>query len=304
MMTDNFITSQHDESTSRANSTTSSTSPTPTTTLPNELWLNSLSYLEPNDLLHSSGPVNRNFYAMSSSDVLWEKHCRRRWRGKQNVRRFFYKGGDDYRGKGGEGCEGSGSGNRDVNANSNGGNFTSNRNFWNDTNYCHGHNSNDSKNSNNTIIPTSYCTSLLQQFNRPENVPAINMNSLIHQPTSWKESYLMAEMDSKRKLLSREELTYFKWQLIYDGNPSRMGLRQFHRNGTYWSPYIGVCEWLLHGQHLMFAGMALLVERDEETWGWVIGRGERTVYYSVEIVRDAPAGDNVNVGNGSVEIVE
>ncbi len=111
----------------------------------------------------------------------------------------------------------------------------------------------------------------------------------------------MAEMDSRRKLLSREEFTHFKWQLIYDGHPSRMGLRQFHQNGTYWSPYIGVCEWLLHGRHLMFAGMALLVERNEENWGWIIGRGERTVYYSVEVAGDAHAyDDDANVGNERV----
>ena len=84
--------------------------------------------------------------------------------------------------------------------------------------------------------------------------------------------------------MTREELIYFKWNLVYDGYSSRMGLRQFNSNGTYWSPYIGVCEWLLHGQHLLFAGMSLVIERDVDSWGWVIGRGQRTVYYSVEVL--------------------
>lgn len=91
----------------------------------------------------------------------------------------------------------------------------------------------------------------------------------------------MAEMDSRRPCMTREELIHFKWQLIYDGSPSRMGLRQFDPNGTYWSPYMGMCQWVLSGTHLMFAGMSLFVERDVNSWGWVIGRNQRTVYHSV-----------------------
>eukprot|EP00571_Detonula_confervacea_P002949 CAMPEP_0172314122 /NCGR_PEP_ID=MMETSP1058-20130122/21747_1 /TAXON_ID=83371 /ORGANISM="Detonula confervacea, Strain CCMP 353" /LENGTH=82 /DNA_ID=CAMNT_0013027905 /DNA_START=407 /DNA_END=652 /DNA_ORIENTATION=+ len=82
----------------------------------------------------------------------------------------------------------------------------------------------------------------------------------------------MAEIDSQRTVMAREELIHFKWQLIYDGSPSQMGLRQFQENGRYWSPYMGMCEWVLRGQlggqHLVFAGMTLLVERDLNTWGW------------------------------------
>ena len=92
----------------------------------------------------------------------------------------------------------------------------------------------------------------------------------------------MAEIESRRVAMTRDELVHFKWQLIYDGTPSTMGLRKFNENGTYWSPYMGMCEWLLRGQQLMFAGLSLLVERDTNTWGWVIGRGQRTTYYSVE----------------------
>ena len=96
----------------------------------------------------------------------------------------------------------------------------------------------------------------------------------------------MAEIDSKRRSMTPEELVHFKWQLIYDGSPSGLGLRQFDANGMYWSPYMGMCEWVLRdgdGQHLMFVGMSLLVERNEKTWGWIIGEGQRTVYYSVEV---------------------
>jgi hypothetical protein len=130
-----------------------------------------------------------------------------------------------------------------------------------------------------------YCSAVLRQFRLdPTRVPPLNVaGSLMHDPKSWKESYVMAEIDSRRVGMTRDELVIFKWQLIYDGTPSTMGLRKFNENGTYWSPYMGICEWLLHDQRLMFAGLSLLVERDANTWGWVIGRGQRTTYYSVEV---------------------
>lgn len=92
----------------------------------------------------------------------------------------------------------------------------------------------------------------------------------------------MAEIDSRRHVITSAELVHFKWQLIYNGSPSHMGLRQFDANGMYRSPYMGMSEWVLHGQYLMFAGITLLVERNMDSWGWVIGRGQRTEYHSVE----------------------
>ena len=113
-------------------------------------------------------------------------------------------------------------------------------------------------------------------------LPALNMGSLMHNSKSWKESYIMAEMDSKCPYLSKEELVYFKWKLIYDGRPSQNGLRQFNADGTYHSPYMGVCNWSLEDDRFSFAGTSLLVERDRNTWGWIIGKNERTMYRSVD----------------------
>ena len=76
------------------------------------------------------------------------------------------------------------------------------------------------------------------------HLPALNMGS-VHEPTSWKESYIMAGIDSKRTFISIREIVHFKWKLIYDGRPSVNGLRQFNANGTYNSPYMGVCTWEL-----------------------------------------------------------
>ncbi|KAL3764472.1 hypothetical protein ACHAW5_000136 [Stephanodiscus triporus] len=216
-------------------------------TLPNELWIRAFSFLDQKDLF-VLGNVSRNFLSASSADSLWEDICHRRWRGKQNVGRFAKRGtvGGGGGGGGGGGVGGGGWGG-----------------------------DNDGR--------VEYCSDILRQFGRlclpPLNVPG----SLMHDPKSWKESYVMAEIDSRRVEMSTYELVRFKWQLIYDGSPSKMGLRKFNENGTYWSPYMGVCEWLLQGRRLMFAGLSLMVERDANTWGWIIGRGERTTYYSVDV---------------------
>merc|ERR1712085_17911 len=109
------------------------------------------------------------------------------------------------------------------------------------------------------------------------------MGSLQQEIASWKEAYILAELDSRRRVISRAEVVHFKWQLIYNGAPSKMGLRQFDANCNYSSPYMGMCEWQLHGNHLMFAGISLSVQRNADTWGWVIGTGERMEYHSVEV---------------------
>lgn len=243
-------------------------------TLLNELWIRSFSYLDEKDLFRL-GNVSRKFLSASSADSLWGPLCRRRWEGKQNVRRFYYRRRDEASSStaearmiaGGAGCDNDRRREASVDSESKveGG--------------C----------DDNTIGidhgRVTYCVDLIRQFERVPDVPALNMGTLTHEPTSWKESYVMAEMDSRRQAMTREELVHFKWKLVYDGKESRLGLRQFDANGMYWSPYMGMCEWILRGQYLMFAGMSLLVERDEESWGWIIGGGpirQRTVYHSVE----------------------
>jgi hypothetical protein len=213
-------------------------------TLPNELWIRAFTYLDQNDLF-SIANVNRNFLSTSSDDLLWKVICHRRWSNKKiNVSRFARRDGG-----GGE--------------------------------------LNDGR--------VKYCATLLRHFTpywsaRKTNIvywdriPPLNINeSVRHEPKSWKESYIMAEIDSRRTVISRLELIQFRWQLIYDGSPSTMGLRQFNEDGTYLSPYLGMSEWVLRGNMLTFAGMELVVEKDKRTWGWIIGKGQRTVYYSVEV---------------------
>jgi hypothetical protein len=227
--------------------------PTPTS-LPNELWVKTLSYVDTNDLLHSVSLVSRSFLNLSSDDSIWYDICKRRWECKLNVYRFYVR---DHA--------------PELNQ-------LASLNISNDA-------GEGQSVDGSTPLKThmTYCSELIRQFGDPKAVPSLNMGSLMHEPASWKESYWMAELDSCRETISREELVYFKFQLIYMGNPSRLGLRKFNRDGFYDSPYMGRSEWILHGQHLLFAGMSLLVERDKKNWGWIIGRGERTEYLSVEV---------------------
>jgi hypothetical protein len=99
---------------------------------------------------------------------------------------------------------------------------------------------------------------------------------------TWKQGYAWTEYDKHRKLIRREEICLYAWKLTYNGAESRMGLRRFREDGTYHSPYAGVCEWGLYQNKLCFMGIALPVERDKETWGWVIGKGHNTEYRSIE----------------------
>ncbi len=97
----------------------------------------------------------------------------------------------------------------------------------------------------------------------------------------------MAEIDSRRVVISQEELLLFKWQFVYDG--SMMGLRNFDRSVMH---DLGICEYtsrseakwggVLKGQQLIFAGVTLFVERDPSCWGWIIGKGKRSEYHSLE----------------------
>ena len=188
------------------------------------------------------GGVSRIFLSLSSADSMWEAICHRRWRGKQNVTRF-----EKTSGRGGEEEE----------------------------------EENDGR--------VEYCSTLLRQFrDDPTLVPPLNIiGHLMHKPKSWKEAYIMAEIDSRRVVISQEELLLFKWQFVYDG--SMMGLRNFDRSVMH---DLGICEYtsrseakwggVLKGQQLIFAGVTLFVERDPSCWGWIIGKGKRSEYHSLE----------------------
>lgn len=257
--------------------------PTPQERLiPPEIWIKSFAYLEASDLLHSVALTNQLFLELSSDDLIWNELCIKRWNGKLNTSRFRVSGGYEAEGRELE---------RSSNIADEGGHASSGvsyvassirRFFFRDDGDAREYWTDRSSHRTRKRTAMTYCYELIQQFGSPQSIPALNMGSLMHQPTSWKEAYYMAEMDACRTTISREELVYFQFQLLYMGRPSQMGLRQFNADGSYASPYMGLCEWMLHGHQLLFAGMSLLVERDRKNWGWIIGKGERTEYLSVE----------------------
>ena len=134
-----------------------------------------------------------------------------------------------------------------------------------------------------------YCSTLLRQFrNDPTLVPPLNIiGHLMHKPKSWKEAYIMAEINFRCVVMSQDELLLFEWHLVYDG--WMMGLRIFDRSDMH---NLGICEYMCHseakwggvlkGQQLIFAGMSLFMERDPSSWGWIIGKGKRSEYHSIE----------------------
>jgi len=108
-----------------------------------------------------------------------------------------------------------------------------------------------------------------------------NRNNNDHRTLTWKQWFGWAEYDKTRPIISQDEMCDYAWKLIYNGAESRMGLRKFLPNGTYHSPYAGLCEWALMDNRLCFMGLQLPVTRNLETWGWIIGPGTATVYHSV-----------------------
>ena len=112
-----------------------------------------------------------------------------------------------------------------------------------------------------------------------------NTSNAQQPPLSWKQKYLLALKDSKRQRITPQEVSYYSWKLLYKRNGSNLGLRKFLPDGTYQSPYFGRCEWTLSKDDgcLQVMGHSLVVERDPETWGWIIGRGSSTVYHSVDV---------------------
>jgi len=101
---------------------------------------------------------------------------------------------------------------------------------------------------------------------------------------SWKQKFAWTVFDSRRQVISREELIHYDWKLMYNGQESKLGLRKFSPDGIYRSPYAGPCEWALQNCHLHVMQMALPIQRDFQSWGWIIGQGHVSVYFSVDPV--------------------
>lgn len=136
-----------------------------------------------------------------------------------------------------------------------------------------------------------FCTiARLQQFHDPTLIQPINIiGYLMYEPTSWKEAFIIAEIDSQRVNMCTHELLRYKWQLIHDGKASS-DLRYFEKEDNI----NRICEYTKHGnnvrwggslqgQKINFPGVSLLVERNPYTWGWIITtQNEKGAYYSVE----------------------
>jgi len=215
-----------------------------------ECWHCVLGFLDAQEL-SSCGLWGPKFAQLSSSDELWRKLCRQRWDGKQRV--------------------------------------PVDELFWNGA-YDH------------LRLSVPECQSLLARrgvsceglLERTELMLALSSSRAVGDPTrtqllpccggKWKTSYVHAEVDSRRQIITLDEVAYFRWNLVYNGRPSSMGHRHFQRNGVFISPHFGQTEWRLDSQNrfAMEGVSPLKVERDVENWGWIFGRGTGIEYYSVE----------------------
>ena len=130
----------------------------------------------------------------------------------------------------------------------------------------------------------------LQQFHDPTLIQPINIiGHFMHEATSWKEAFIIAEIDSRRVNMCIHELLRCKWQLIHDGKASS-DLRYFEKEDNI----NRICEYTKHdinvrwggslqGQKISFPGVSLGVERNPYTWGWIItAQNQKGAYYSVE----------------------
>ena len=130
--------------------------------------------------------------------------------------------------------------------------------------------------SSSDILWENHCE---QRWKGKQNVSRFRSKTSL----SWKQRYAWAEHDRLRQIITRDEICHFSWKLVYNGNESKLGLRKFKPDGTYDSPYAGVCEWTLFQNRIIFLGVSLPIQRDiENTWGWIIGADSSTLYYSME----------------------
>ena len=145
----------------------------------------------------------------------------------------------------------------------------------------------------NTFQPPSF---LPQHLQLPSSQSLSNTSTtsdafttVTNSKLSWKQCYAWIEYDMKyRPYITREEIVYYKWKLLYNGRESTLGLREFKNDGTYNSPYMGLCQWSLDTMNNRFLvmNMSLPIERSivgtNHGCGWIIGKGSNTVYYSIE----------------------
>jgi len=214
-----------------------------------ESWHHVLSFLSASDLC-TCASWSKSFYSSANNDRLWKQHCDRRWVGKVRMQQdaLFWNG--DYR---------------------------------------------------HLRLSVPECRSLQRRRGESELGKPLpprygliagpgyrcgQRNTLLPMAGKWKTCFAHAEIDSKRESISEDEVAHFRWQLIYHGRASTMGMRHFQRDGVFVSPHFGETTWRLthEGRQFVMQGVtALEVERNADTWGWVMGRGTGTEYHSVEL---------------------
>ena len=100
----------------------------------------------------------------------------------------------------------------------------------------------------------------------------------------YKCSLVHAILDSRRDRITTNEIGYFRWKLFYQNRPSSTGIRHFREDGVYVSPYLGRATWELTEKNEFIIHKftrPLSVRRRREDWGWTIGKGSRSEYWSV-----------------------
>ncbi len=100
----------------------------------------------------------------------------------------------------------------------------------------------------------------------------------------YKCSLANALIDSHRVRITKHEIGYFRWKLFYQNRPSATGIRHFREDGVYISPYLGQATWDLtnNGDFIIHKfTRPLSVRRRREDWGWTIGKGSRSEYWSI-----------------------
>lgn len=216
-------------------------------TLLDECWTCVFSFLSPEELCRCArlGP---SLSTLAEGDDLWRALCRSRWAGKLYMPDDLFRNGD----------------------------------------YSSVH------------LSVAECKSLLRRRGcrcahlkeRSELADALRgsnprMRSRMALPRrgKWKISYACAEADSLRQDITDMEVSYFRWQLVYHGRASSMGLRHFRADHVFVSPHFGQTTWELDrdGNFHMRGVMPLSVQRDLRNWGWVIGKDSGTEYHAVEV---------------------
>lgn len=217
--------------------------------LPNlldECWICVMSFLSPKELC-SCAYWSARHRALANSDDLWARLCRRLWADKQHMPNELFRNGD-----------------------------------YSLLNLSVQECKSLLKRRGVAIAGVTEKSELLAKLQ--ESTPRVIEGQPLPIPGKWKTSYAFAEVDSRRQAITAEEVSHFRWQLIYHGRPSSMGLRHFQRNGVYVSPHFGETTWHLDGRgYFVMQGVEpLQVRRDATNWGWLIGAGSGTEYLSVE----------------------